>query len=124
MEGKHTVLVEIAFREGPMFFGRGGRTVSQVEAHRKFNNFLDAGKIREAVWFLTERDQGDLLLLIDACTKTRKPMEEVLLENPLSWPPPRSTQSATLSQSFLTWTSQIVCVELSICYFQHTAAPD
>lgn len=59
--------------------------MSAAEVHLQFNNLLVAGKIREAVRFLTERDQGGILLPTDACTKTGRPVEEVLREK---HPPP------------------------------------
>ena len=84
-EGRYKMLVETTYREGLMFLGRGQREMSETEVHLQYNNLLIAGKIRKAVRFLTERDQGGILLPMDACTKTGKPVEEVLRDKP----PPR-----------------------------------
>ena len=103
--GRYKMLVEMTYREGLIFLGRGQREMSEAKVHLQYNNLLIAGKIQDTVQFLTERNQGGILLPTDACTKTGKPVEEVLRGKP----PPPSLLSRQHSQrtspylSLLTW---------------------
>ena len=106
--GKFKMLVETSYREGLMFLGRGQREMLEAKVHLQYNNLLIAEKIREAVRFLTERDQGGILLPTDACTKTGKPVEEVLRDKHPPSPLLSQQHSQRTSQclSLLLWTSQ------------------
>ena len=85
LAGRYKMLVKTLYREGLIFLGRGQQQMLEAEVHLQYNNLLITGKIRETVRFLTGRDQGGILLPMDACTKTGKPVEEMLREK---HPPP------------------------------------
>ena len=47
---------------------------------RSFHETVLSGKLRQAIRWETERNRGGCLLLEDKCTKTRRPVAEVLRE--------------------------------------------
>jgi hypothetical protein len=89
-------LVRTAFRRegGPLFLnalvqdiigeamrgvGGGQGTINKDLVARKFNSMVLDGKLCAAIRFATDRNGGEVLLPQDVCTKTRRPVMEVLL---------------------------------------------
>ncbi len=59
--------------------GGGRGSINKDLVARKFNSMVLDGKLRATVRFATDCDGGGVLLPQDACTKTGRPVMEVLL---------------------------------------------
>jgi hypothetical protein len=79
IDGQYDALVQDIVGEAMRGVGSGRGTVDEELIARKYNSMVLDGKLRAAVRFATERDGGGVLLPQDACTKTGRPVMEVLL---------------------------------------------
>ena len=79
VDGQYDALVQDIVGEAMRGVGSGRGTVDEELIARKYNSMVLDGKLRAAVRFATERDGGGVLLPQDACTKTGRPVMEVLL---------------------------------------------
>ena len=80
--GQHAGLVGDAKVEGAAQEGRaasGGEEEDEAAA-RSYHDTVLSGKLRQAVRQATEREVGVCILLDDQCTKTGRPVVEVLRE--------------------------------------------
>ena len=79
IDGSYDALVQDIVGEAMRGVGGGRGTIDEDLVARKYNSMVLDGKLRAAVRFATERDGGGVLLPQDACTKTGRPVMEVLL---------------------------------------------
>ena len=78
--GLHTVLVGDAEAEGAAKEGRASRGVEEedVALARNYHDTVLSGKLSQAVHWATVREGGGCLLPDEQCTKTGRPVTEVL----------------------------------------------
>ena len=81
--GQHAGLVGDADVEGAAREGRAAfsREEEVYAVARGFHETVRSGNLWQAVRWATEREGGGCLLLYDRCTKTGRPVAEVLREN-------------------------------------------
>jgi hypothetical protein len=81
--GQYDALVQDIVGEAMRGVGSGRDTANEELIARKYNHMVLNGKLQAAVSFATARDGGGVLLPQDACTKTGRPVMEVLqLQHP------------------------------------------
>jgi hypothetical protein len=86
--GNYDALVQDMVGEAMRGVGGGQGTINEDLVASKFNSMVLDGKLCAAVHFATDRDGGGVLLPQDACTKTGRPvMEVLLLQHPNTWIP-------------------------------------
>eukprot|EP00957_Ditylum_brightwellii_P110884 8457338-Ditylum_brightwellii.AAC.1 len=80
-EGRYNALVDDTVTEGRALEGRQRSPQQSLDSRaRKFNGQVLAGKLRAAVRQATNRGGGGVLFPDDPCTKTGRPVLEVLKE--------------------------------------------
>jgi hypothetical protein len=77
-DGHYDTLVQDIVREAMRGAGSGRGTADEDIIARKYNSMVLDGKLRTAVRFATDHGGGGVLLPQDLCTKTGRPVMEVL----------------------------------------------
>jgi hypothetical protein len=77
--GNYDALVQDIVGKAMRGVGGGRGTINEDLVACKFNSMVLDGMLRAAVRFATDRNGGGVLLPQDACTKTGRPVMEVLL---------------------------------------------
>jgi hypothetical protein len=77
-DGHYDALVQDIIGEAMRGAGSGRGTADKDIIARKYNSMVLDGKLRAAVRFATNRGGGGVLLPQDSCTKTGRPVMEVL----------------------------------------------
>ncbi len=86
--GNYDALVQDIVGKAMRGVGGGRGTIDKDLVACKFNSMVLDGKLRAAVRFATDRNGDGVLLPQDACTKTGRPVMEVLLsQHPDTWIP-------------------------------------
>jgi hypothetical protein len=76
--GQYNALVQDIVGEAMKVVGSGQDTANEELIAQKYNHMVLDGKLRATVRFVTACDGGEFLLPQDACTKTGRPVIEVL----------------------------------------------